>query len=340
MFTLAVDVMGGDLGPRVALKACRKLLRRRSDVHLIIAVTESLVDETRRFFGRSGRITVLGCPSQIDMNDKPARMLRTGLDSTMAAAMREVQAGRAQAVLSVGNTGALMVLSRHILGTLPGIDRPALATLLPTRAKPLLMLDLGANLTVTPGQLVQFAALGWSWSRLQSGAEPKVGLLNVGREATKGTDCVREADQQLRTLLGRDYVGFCEGDDLYRGELDVLVTDGFAGNIVLKASEGLSEWLLELFQTEFRRHWLRRWLAGFWLFALRRIEQRVSPARHGGALLLGIRGVVVKTHGKSDERAFRYALNYVLRQLEHYDAERLSDSLGGLHTRLSTPSDE
>ncbi len=340
MFTLAVDVMGGDLGPRVALKACKKLLRRRSDVHLIVAVTESLVGETRRFFGRSGRITVLGCPSQIDMNDKPARMLRTGLNSTMAAAIHEVRAGRAQAVLSVGNTGALMVLSRHILGTLPGIDRPALATLLPTRAKPLLMLDLGANLSVTPGQLVQFAALGWSWSRLQSGIEPKVGLLNVGREATKGTDCVREADQQLRALLRDDYVGFCEGDDLYRGELDVLVTDGFAGNIVLKASEGLSEWLLELFQTEFRRHWLRRWLAGFWLFALRRIEQRVSPARHGGALLLGIRGVVVKTHGKSDERAFRYALNYVLRQLEHYNAEQLADSLNGLHERIASPSDE
>ena len=340
MFTLAVDVMGGDLGPRVALRACKKILRRHADVRLIVAVTQPLVAETSRFFGHSARVRVLGCASQIDMNDKPARMLRTGLDSTMAAAINEVREGRAQAVLSVGNTGALMVLSRHLLGTLPGIDRPALATLLPTRGKPLLMLDLGANLSVNAGQLVQFAALGWSWSRLQLGCEPKVGLLNVGREANKGTDCVREADQQLRNLLGDDYAGFCEGDDLYRGELDVLVTDGFAGNIVLKASEGLSEWLLELLRTEFRRHWLRRWLAGIWLLAIRRIEQRMSPARHGGALLLGVQGVVVKTHGKSDERAFRYALEYVLRQLNHYDAGVLSTSLLGLQARLTNAPDE
>ncbi|WP_228346724.1 phosphate acyltransferase PlsX [Venatoribacter cucullus] len=336
MFTLAVDVMGGDLGPRVALRACRNLLRQRSDIRLIVAVTAVVAAEAGRLLGRSARVQLLICSDQVDMNDKPSRVLRGGLNSTMAAAINEVREQRAQAVLSVGNTGALMALSRHLLGTLPGIDRPALATLLPTRGKPLLMLDLGANLSVSSGQLVQFAALGWSWSRLQRGGNPSVGLLNVGREATKGTDCVRNADQQLRALLGDDYHGFCEGDDLYRGELDVLVTDGFAGNIVLKASEGLSEWLLELLQQEFRHHWLRRWLAPLWLLAIRRIEQRISPARHGGALLLGVNGVVIKTHGKSDARAFRHALRYVLQQLEQHNAAALSDSLQMLQSRLNS----
>lgn len=336
MFTLAVDVMGGDLGPRVALKACRNLLRQRSDVELIVVVTAAAEVAAKRIVGRSARAHILVCSDQVDMNDKPSQVLRHGLNTTMATAILQVREQRAQAVLSVGNTGALMALSRHLLGTLPGIDRPALATLLPTRGKPLLMLDLGANLSVSAAQLVQFAALGWSWSRLQRGEPPVVGLLNVGREATKGTDCVRSADQQLRTMLGADYQGFCEGDDLYRGELDVLVTDGFAGNIVLKASEGLSEWLLELLRHEFRRHWLRRWLAPLWLFAIRRIEQRISPARHGGALLLGVKGLVVKTHGKSDARAFRYALSYVLQQLEHHDAAALSESLQALQMRLNT----
>ncbi len=328
MFTYAVDVMGGDLGPRVAFKACRKFLRFRRDVSLIIAITPELEPEARSFFpDRHPAVRLLVCDSVIHMNDKPSQMLRKGLGSTMAGALREYHAGRAQGMISAGNTGALMVLARHILGTLPGIDRPALATTLPTRSKPLLMLDLGANLEVDNQQLVQFAALGAGWCMTLGNLTPKVGLLNVGRESAKGTGCIRQAAETLQATMPDLYAGFCEGDDLYRGELDVLVTNGFAGNIALKVSEGLSDWLQELFYREFRNHWFMRWFAWLWLPAVRHIEQRISPARHGGALLLGLKGVVVKTHGKSDARTFRYALRYLHQKAQHFDAEKLTEYL-------------
>ena len=331
MFTVAVDVMGGDLGPRVAFQACKKFLKSRPDVHLIVAVTQDFADEAESFFAsRKSRVRILPCETQISMQDKPAQMLRQGLKSTMAAVLREHQQGRAQGVLSVGNTGALMVLARHLLGTLPGMDRPALATLLPTRQKPLLMLDLGANLGVSADQLVQFACIGAAWSKVQCAAAPRLGLLNVGRESTKGTDNVRQAAEQLQRIMPDYYVGFYEGDDLYRGELDVLITDGFAGNIALKASEGLSEWLSEQLHSEFRNTWFLRWLSFLWAPAIARIERRISPARHGGALLLGLDGVVVKTHGKSNERAYRHALEYLLQKVERFDKPRLLAELNRL----------
>ncbi|WP_430462484.1 phosphate acyltransferase PlsX [Thalassolituus sp. LLYu03] len=332
--------MGGDLGPRVAFKACRKFLRFRRDVRLTIAVTADFAQEAESWFPpRRSRVSILVCDSFIEMNDKPAQMLRKGLSSTMAAVLREFQEGRAQGVLSIGNTGALMVLSRQLLGMYPGMDRPALATMLPTRNKPLLMLDLGANLSVDSSQLVQFACIGAAWSMVLNTEQPKVGLLNVGRESGKGTDCVKDADQQLRQMMPDIYTGFYEGNDLYQGELDVLVTDGFAGNITLKASEGLSNWLLELLQQEFRQHWLMKWFAWLWLPAVRRIERRVSPARHGGAMLLGVNGVVVKTHGNSDARAFRYALKYLHEKAARFDGDKLAGILSGFQQKLPSSAD-
>lgn len=334
MFTLAVDVMGGDLGPHVALRACKKLLRKRNDVQLVISIIEPLAAEAERVLGRSDRVRVLACESEISMDDKPARMLRSGLKSTMAAAILEVKSGRAQAVLSPGNTGALMILSKHLLKTFDGIERPALATLLPTRNKSLLMLDLGANLNVSAQQLSQFAALGWSWSHLQASANPKVGLLNVGKEATKGTERLQEADQLCEAMLGKDYIGFCEGNDVFDGRLDVLVTDGFVGNVVLKASESMSHWLTGLLRQQFGQHWFRRWLAPVWYNAMKRIEKTIAPARHGGALLLGVDGVVVKTHGSSDTHTYLHALNYVLKQLDYYNAQTMQQTLSSLQEKV------
>ena len=340
MFTYAVDVMGGDLGPRVAFKACRKFLRFRRDVRLTIAVTADFAREAESWFpSRRSRVRILVCESFIEMDDKPAQMLRKGMSSTMAAVLREFQEGRAQGVLSIGNTGALMVLSRQLLGMYPGMDRPALATMLPTRNKPLLMLDLGANLAVDSTQLVQFACIGAAWSKVLNTVSPKVGLLNVGRESGKGTDCVKEADQLLRAIMPDYYTGFYEGNDLYQGELDVLVTDGFAGNITLKASEGLSNWLLELLQQEFRQHWLMKWFVWLWLPAVRRIERRVSPARHGGAMLLGVNGVVVKTHGNSDARAFRYALKYLHEKASRFDGAALVNTLEQFRNNIPADAD-
>lgn len=338
MFTLAVDVMGGDLGPHVALRACRKLLKRRPDVNLIIAILASEAEMAAKLLGHPQRVRILPCETQISMLDKPAQMLRCGQSSTMAQAVLEVQEGRAQAIISAGNTGALMVLSKHLLSTLNGIARPALATILPSRHKPLLMLDLGANLNVSPEQLVQFAALGYSWSKLLMTPNPQVGLLNVGKEASKGTERLRETDELLKVALPEAYQGFCEGNDIYDGEFDVIVTDGFVGNVMLKASESLSYWLLEQINAEFRHHWLRRWFVPLWYRSFKAIERRMAPARYAGALLLGINGVVVKTHGSSDERTFYNALNYVLAQLVNYQGATMQSCLDEVLSRLSPPA--
>ncbi len=340
MFTYAVDVMGGDLGPRVAFKACKKFLRFRRDVSLTLTVTAEYYPEACSYFSGNPRVRIIQCQTSIEATDKPSQMLRKGQSSTMAVALLEHQQGRAHGVLSVGNTGALMVLARQSMGMLPDLERPALATMLPTRGKPLLMLDLGANLSVDADRLVQFACIGAAWSETLTGQPASVGLLNVGRESGKGTDCVRIADESLAELMPDNYKGFQEGDDLYKGELDVLVTDGFAGNITLKASEALSDWLLELFNREFRQHWLMKWFVWLWLPAVRSIERRVSPARHGGALLLGIKGIVVKTHGSSDARTFRYALRYLNEKTRNFDAEQLQRRYLNFRRRPTSSANE
>lgn len=330
MYSLAVDVMGGDLGPRVALKACKRVLKKRSDVRLILFVLQDQLALAERYLPHSDRVRIIPCERQIDMNDRPSQVLKNSHNSTMAQALDAVASGQAQAVLSAGNTGALMVLAKHRLPMYQGIERPALATLIPTRGKPLLLLDLGANLNVSANYLLQFAALGLSWCKMQCTPEPRVALLNVGKEITKGTERLREADELLREKIGSHYQGFCEGHDIYAGELDVVVTDGFVGNMVLKASEGLSELLIAKLKSSFKHHWLRRWFAWLWARPLRQLVRTISPSYNGGALLLGIDGIVVKTHGGSDARTFEYALDYVLQQIEQHNSQAMQESLNHL----------
>lgn len=330
MFSLAVDVMGGDLGPRVALKACKRLLKKRSNVRLVVCVLQEQVEFAEQYLQHSQRVQVIGCEHQINMDDRPSQILRQSKTSSMARALTEVANGNADAAISAGNTGVLMALAKHILPMYEGIDRPALATLIPTRSKPLLLLDLGANINVSAVQLLQFAALGVSWCKAQGNSFPRIGLLNVGKEITKGTERLREADELLTQALGEHYQGFCEGHDIYAGELNVIVTDGFVGNMVLKASEGLSELLIERLQAMFKHHWLRYWFAWLWAAPLRELVRTISPRYNAGALLLGINGLVVKTHGSSDVRTFEYALHYLLEQLEHHENGVMQKNLNGI----------
>ena len=327
MFSLAVDVMGGDLGPRVALRACKKLLKDRQDVELIVCIVQDQARYAKYYLRHFNRVQIIACEQAVNMNDKPSQILRQSRNSTMAAAIQAVADRRAQAVISAGNTGVLMALSKHLLPMYAGIDRPALATMMPTHGKPLLLLDLGANLNVSSQQLLQFAALGVAWCRLQTTETPQVGLLNVGKEASKGTERLQEANELLRERLQNYYAGFCEGHDIYAGALDVIVTDGFVGNLVLKASEGLSELLIDTLKTQFKHHWLRRWFALLWAAPMRKIIRQLSPAYNGGALLLGINGVVVKTHGHSDTHTFSHALHYVLAQVQHHNSATMQQSL-------------
>ncbi len=337
MLTIAVDAMGGDLGPRVAFKACENLLSRQRAVKVLLFVEQRWVDEAKRSLSSldGDRVEIIGCGKSIAPDEKPKVVLRQRKSSSMAQALHAQQQGHCQGVLSVGSTGALMVLSRRILGVLPGIDRPALATRIPTRNKPLLLLDLGATLSATSRQLLQFAVLGTAWCRTMSINAPRVGLLNVGHESGKGTEGIRQASELLARYLPDCYAGFHEGDDLYRGELDVMVCDGFTGNVALKTSEGLTEWLIWLWRQEFQSHWFLKLLTPIWVRIMRRIYRRIAPARHGGAMLLGVDGVVVKTHGKSDASTYEHAMSYLVEQVSNYDRKALIDFIGPMRSTIA-----
>jgi len=268
------------------------------------------------------------------MHDQPASALRRGKSSTMATALRQVHEGKAEGVISVGNTGALMALSRSILKTINGVSRPALATQLPTGGKPLLMLDLGANLSSSSEQLCEFASLGAGWCKAQGVTVPKVGLLNIGQEESKGTQEVQLANQHLQEVMPRYYAGFREGDSIYSGDLDVLACDGFSGNVALKTSEGLAGWVtLELISVFDRSRW--SWLLRpLWIQLLKGVLKRFTSTRYAGALLLGVNGIVVKTHGKSDDIAFYAAMNYLLEQIRVVDLNQLRAELVRLKPSL------
>ena len=328
MFTIAVDVMGGDLGPRVAFKACKKILKSNPDLSLILTMTSEFAEGARSYFSRYlQRIQIIECVDFVAMDDQPARVLRHGKQSSMAEAVRQVRDGNAHGVISVGNTGALMVLSRSVLGMVNGISRPALATQIPTRDKPLLMLDLGANLESSAEQLCEFARLGVAWCKAQGERSPQVGVLNIGQEASKGTTEVQLAGQRLTQQMSQYYVGFCEGDSIYSGQLDVLACDGFSGNVALKTSEGLAGWVSIELQRVFDRSPIAWLLRPLWLGLLKRVLKRFTSTRYAGALLLGVNGIVVKTHGKSDDIAFAAAMNYLIEQIRVVDLSLLKAEL-------------
>ena len=337
MLTIAVDAMGGDLGPRVAFKACEKLLTRQKTVRVLLFVEQRFVDQAETAIASSvrDRLEVIGCGQSIEADEKPKIVLKHRESSSMSQALQAQKEGRCQGVLSVGSTGALMALSRRVLGVLPGIDRPALATRIPTRKKPLLLLDLGASLAASSRQLLQFAVLGAAWCRSMSVKNPRVGLLNVGHESGKGTEQIRHASELLARYLPDCYAGFHEGDDLYRGELDVMVCDGFTGNVALKTSEGLTEWLIWLWRQEFQSNWFLRLLTPVWIRIMRRIYRRIAPARHGGAMLLGVDGVVVKTHGKSDASTYEHAMLYLVEQVRNYDRKALMDFIRPMQSAIA-----
>ena len=320
MLTIAVDAMGGDLGPRVAFRACRSLLKAHSDVRIILPLEPEFQAEAHKILAKfSSRVDMPECSGHARMDEHPRSALRHCQDLTMGAALSSLKSKDASGVLSVGNTGALLLLARHLLGTFEGIERPALATQLPTRGKPLLMLDLGANVTMNAQQLAQVGLMAASWYRAGGHEQPAVGLLNIGSEPGKGPESVRVAADILTQVLGPDYRGFVEGDRIFDGKLDALACDGYSGNIILKSTEGLIDWMTHMMASELGNAKTLKWMVPLWKASIRRLDRKVSPSRHGGAMLLGVRGHVAKTHGKSDEATFRYALEYLVRQVRQRD---------------------
>jgi len=338
--TVAVDAMGGDFGPAVTVPACVDFLAAAPQASVVLVGMREPLEAglAKANPGIRSRITIHPATEVVDMDEPPADALRRKKDSSMRVAINLVKDGTANACVSAGNTGALMAIARFVLKTLPGIDRPAIASQLPTKTGDTLVLDLGANVNCTSEQLVQFAAMGSALVWAVNGIErPTVGLLNIGEEDIKGSDVVKETAELLKAS-SLNYFGNVEGDDIYRGTTDVVVCDGFVGNVMLKTSEGLAHMLYEFLKTEFTRNLFTRIAAAVVYPVLMSFKRRIDSRRYNGATLVGLKGVVVKSHGGADAFAFANALHRAAAEVEHGVLEKIVQRISEMpHMR---PSDD
>lgn len=328
MITIAVDCMGGDHGPRVTLPACRRFLDQHPDSQLLLV---GLADALAGF--SHPRATVVVATEVVTMDDPLEVALRRKKDSSMRVAIQQVKSGAAQAAVSAGNTAALMAISRYLLKTLDGIDRPAIAAQLPNaRGGATTVLDMGANVDCSAAHLLQFALMGSAWvSVLGGGDKPTVGLLNIGEEDIKGNEVIKQAGELLRAAARAgdlNFVGNVEGNDIFKGTADIVVCDGFVGNVALKASEGLAGMIIEFLRAEFSRNLLTKLAALVAYPVITALKKRMDHRRYNGGALLGLRGLVFKSHGSADELGFGYALSRAR------DAAR-NDLLQQLQTRIA-----
>jgi phosphate acyltransferase len=326
--TLAIDCMGGDNGPSVTVPAALRFIESNPAASVILVGLRDAIDaELRRRAAPAERVRVRHAAEIVTMDESPATAVKRKKDSSMRVAIDLVKNGEAHAAVSAGNTGALMATAHFVLRTLPGIDRPALVSVLPTMTGQTYMLDLGASPDCKPEHLLQFAVMG---SILVSAVEhrerPSVGLLNIGAEAIKGNQIVKQAGDLLRASE-LNFVGNVEGDGIFRGEVDVVVCDGFVGNVALKTSEGLVRMMGTFLREEFTRNPLRRLAALFARPALAAFRRRVDPRRYNGATLLGLKGVVVKSHGSADVLAFRRAIERAAEEVQGGVLERIQGEL-------------
>jgi glycerol-3-phosphate acyltransferase PlsX len=331
--TVAVDAMGGDHGPTVTVAASLAFLEETPDARVIaVGRQDALAAALAKFKSpAAGRLSVHGASEVVEMHEPPADALRRKKDSSMRVAINLVKEGTAQACVSAGNTGALMGISRFVLKMLPGIDRPAIAAQLPSKTGlGVTVLDLGANVNCSPEQLVQFAVMGSALVTAVDGIErPSVGLLNVGEEEIKGNELAKRTAELLRDS-GLNFFGNVEGDDIYKGTTEVVVCDGFVGNVALKASEGLASMLYEMLKGEFTRNILTRLAALVAYPVLMAFKQRIDPRRYNGATLMGLRGIVVKSHGSADALAFKHALRKAYAEAAHGVLDRIAQSMAAM----------
>jgi glycerol-3-phosphate acyltransferase PlsX len=319
---VAIDCMGGDHGLSVTIPAAIAFSDHQPDVHLILVGKSGPIADALRTAGRqagdkAARFRIQEATEVVEMDEPVAQALRGKRDSSMRVAIDLVRRGEADACVSAGNTGALMAISRSVLKMIDGIDRPAIAASLPTRTGgQTMVLDLGANVDCDPGHLLQFAVMGCALVSALGGTErPRVGLLNIGEEVIKGNEVVKQAGELLRTS-GLNFIGNVEGNDLFAGPADVVVCDGFVGNVALKTSEGLAQMLSGFIREEFTRGPLAKVIAMLAYPVLKRFKQRIDHRRYNGASLIGLRGIVIKSHGSSDAYGFEQALR------RGYDASR------------------
>ncbi len=308
---IALDAMSGDHGVAVTVPAARRALDREPDLRLTLVGRPDVLCPSLEAHGLADnpRVSVQEASEIVGMDEEPARALRGKKDSSMRVAIDLVRAGEAQACVSAGNTGALMATARFVLKMLPGVDRPAIVSAIPSRRGHTHMLDLGANAECTPEQLYQFAVMGSVLVRAVGEVEqPRIGLLNIGSEDIKGTSAIKAA----AGLIGASdlsYAGYVEGNDIFLGDVDVVVCDGFSGNVALKSAEGIARLIADFLGEEYRRTPLTRLAALMSAGVLSRFRRRVDPSAHNGASLLGLNGIVVKSHGSADVAAFANAVH-------------------------------
>ena len=331
--TIAIDCMGGDHGPVVTVPAALSFLRSRPAANVILVGQEEaivpLLGAAQSEFG--ARLRLRPASQVVTMDDPPAIAMRNKKDSSMRVAVDLVKADEACAAVSAGNTGALMAISRFVLKTLPGIDRPAIASILPSMTGHTYVLDLGANVDCSAEHLLQFGVMGSSLvAAIEHKERPSVGLLNIGEEAIKGNDVVKEAGELLRAS-GLNFFGNVEGNDIYEGTVDVVVCDGFVGNVALKTSEGLAQMFGAFLKQEFSRSPLTKLMALVAMPVLKRFKQRVDHRQYNGAPLLGLRGVVLKSHGSADVVAFANALARAADAASNRLIERISERMASMN---------
>ncbi len=336
--TIALDAMGGDHGPGVIIPAALDSLSNHPNLNLILVGREDVLN---RYLADSPstlrkRIQVHYASEQVEMDDSPAKALRAKKDSSMRVAINLVKEGKADAGVSAGNTGALMAMAKYVLKMIHGIDRPAIITAIPSIRGHTYVLDLGANVDCTAEHLFQFAVMGYEQVRAIEDIEnPKVGLLNIGAEVTKGNEQVKRAAKLLADSH-LNFVGYVEGNDLCTGKVDIIVADGFVGNVALKASEGVAKMISHSIKQAFDRNLLTRLAGLLTLPVLQSFKRHIDPRRYNGASFLGLRGIVIKSHGNADRLAFANAIKMAVLEIEKGVPMRIEKRVAGIFAERKT----
>ncbi|TAJ93470.1 MAG: phosphate acyltransferase PlsX [Gammaproteobacteria bacterium] len=326
---IALDAMGGDHGPVEIIPAALDILKKFPDINLILVGREEVLDPILKANGAAvnDRLRIKHAPEVVEMNEPPSSALRSKKLSSMRLAIDLVRDNTANACVSAGNTGALMAIARFVLKMLPGIERPAICTTMPGINGNTHLLDLGANVDPDAAQLFQYAVMGSELTKaVQNIASPRIALLNVGSEEIKGNDRVKQAASLLANSH-LNYAGFVEGNDIYSGNVDVIVCDGFTGNVALKASEGVAGFLMHHVKHEFKKSLYGKLAALISMPVLKSIQRKIDPRRYNGASLLGLKGIVIKSHGSADRLSFFHAIEEAIVEIEKQVPDKITNRL-------------
>jgi glycerol-3-phosphate acyltransferase PlsX len=319
--TISIDAMGGDHGLKTVIPGALMSLGKHENLHLVLVGDEYAIRDAlnRSYMKFENRITVQHASQSVGMDESPSKALRNKKDSSMRVAIDWVKEGKAEACVSAGNTGALMATARFVLKMLPGLDRPAIISTIPANnsRRRVSILDIGANVDTSAEHLFQFAVMGSVLTKALDNIEkPKVGLLNIGEEEIKGNDCVKLAARMLEACPAINYIGYVEGDGIFLDDVDVVVCDGFVGNVALKTMEGMAKLISRIIKESFNRNFLTKVAGVIAYLVLKTLKKRLNPEHYNGATLIGLKGIVVKSHGGTSPYGFSKAIECAMHEVE------------------------